>query len=182
MPVLDETMLDWAHEADAASSAAGRFAAAARGCLAVARAAGVTTLDEVAHLPIAWLAGRIFVFALLPTLALCTGLMVIGHVALGLIAMITPGVLTSMIPAAVVLSLAWRPTGRALPAMGTAVMVFAAGRVVRSSTSIEPETMFPDASRTTLASTSATAREALFRAGISFAGSRTARKVVVSAD
>src|ERR1051326_7461655 len=60
------------------------------------------------------------------------------------------------------------------------VTVLAAGRVVRSSTSMVPETIVPEESRTALAMTSAMPRELLLSAGTSLEGSRIARKNVVS--
>ena len=67
--ILDETLLDWTIEADASWSFGGRIWVGARSVVSIVRVLAVVSVRGATALPIAWLAGRMVLFGLLPSLA-----------------------------------------------------------------------------------------------------------------
>ena len=64
--VLDQTFFDWAHEAAEASRWWGRARVHARSIASVGRALALISVRNLRQIPVAWLAGRLVLFGVLP--------------------------------------------------------------------------------------------------------------------
>jgi hypothetical protein len=116
--VLDQTLLDWAHEADAAPSGLARAWVHLRSFVSCARALVLVTAREVPHVPVLWFAGRLVLFGVLPAFVLVAFLpprysvfSVVDSVIL----------LAGWLPLALFYSVAWRPADRRLPVLALAL-------------------------------------------------------------
>lgn len=140
--ILDETLLDWTIEADASSWVGGRVTVGVRSVVSIVRVLTVVSVRGATALPIAWLAGRMVLFGLLPCLAFAIA---IEARLPGVVAQLpawqraryelylSMAMLTATLPLALFYAVAWRPATRTFPVLGMAsasawlVVVYRAG-------------------------------------------------------
>jgi hypothetical protein len=140
--VMDEALLDWTHEAASSSSIGARVCVDVRSVVSIVRALVLVSVRETTAIPIAWLAGRVVLFGLLPALVfvmaapgrlprLLAELPALQGAEVTLAIAIETLVVT--LPLALFYTVAWRPATRSLPTVGMAfagsglVVVYLAG-------------------------------------------------------
>jgi hypothetical protein len=127
---IDQTLLDWTHEASEALTPAGRCRVAAVGLSGVARTVAASVALEVAHVPLAWLMWRVALVAAAPAalMALPWVLDLQSDAAASWSALLPPAVsllpqaAVVILPAALFVAVAYPPLDRMVPAIGLSLM------------------------------------------------------------
>ncbi len=125
---LDETLLDWAHEEAAESSALSRGFVQVVGAVSISALIVWSAGREVPDVPLGWFAWRTVRFTIILSAPLCAVLMWplrsgfgLLH-AVGILATFLPSVGLTVVAPALVLVMAWRPGDRRMPPAGVALM------------------------------------------------------------
>ena len=150
---IDETLADWAHEAETAATVAHRVRAGLQGILSIARVVSIAVIREAVDFSWCHGLGRrwgvVAVIAVLLSLATTAPMIdVLGAETLTVAVLGVPLVLLAVLPPAIFLVLAWRPVSRAMPNTGTAgflaIAVLAlAGWLVPLSGDVISEALLP---------------------------------------
>jgi hypothetical protein len=122
---IDETLADWAHEAQEAPTRGRRTRTNVQGILSIARVVSIAVVREAVdpgwcrELARRWgLVAAVVVLLALATAAPMVDAFAAGTLALAVLSV--PLVLLAVLPPAIFLMFAWRPVSRAVPTAGTA--------------------------------------------------------------